>query len=224
MATFCTLCGNEIVEGSGFCGSCGAKVEDFRPTGGKVHIGFSDKIDDPELLAARRKQKRATFIFALIIIPLPIMITLILGIANDSFEYLPVGGGVTLIFLLSVLISVIKSKTKTQWDGTVLKKYTREVRTRDKDGDYLAHTEYIIEVQKDDGKMTKIKEGGRSGGASYYFDYLNEGDKIRYYPQFANFYEKYDKTGDSEVNCPICSTFNSLDLDYCEKCGAPIFK
>ncbi len=232
MARFCEQCGKELSDTAKFCAGCGLPVmsagqDNQAPISNGVQIGFSNRINDPLLAAKVKKQKTGAFVFGLILVPAPLIITFVIGIMKDDFTYLKIGFFVSLVFLVCNVISTVTKKCKKQWDGVVTRKYTQEVREHNKeDGEknYYTYTQYILEVQKDNGTMTKIKEGNKGVSTHMYYDYLNVGDRIRYYPQFTYFYEKYDKTHDTHVNCPICGKFNPLASDVCEQCGTPVFK
>lgn len=181
-----------------------------------LYIGYSDKIYDPAVQAALKKNKRAAGVFFILLILAPIVVSAILCIKNDDTSVIMVGFGVSAVFFVFNVAAFIVQKTKRQWDGEVVKKYTERRRSGDND---IATTYYTVELRTDSGKKKKI-----SGTINLYFDYLNVGDKVRYYPQFNNYYEKYDKSNDSYVICPVCMTKNNIADDHCKKCRVPVIK
>ena len=189
---------------------------DFNENGG-MYVGFSEKIYDPAVQAALKKNKRIAAIFFILLILAPIVICIILSVKNDDNSLVAVGFGVSAVFFVINVIAFIMQKTKRQWDGEVVKKYTeRKQRGGDHRGSY---TEHVVELRTDSGKKKKI-----SGTVNPYYDYLNVGDKVRYYPQFNNYYEKYDKSNDTYVICPVCGTKNNIADDICKKCKVPVIK
>lgn len=227
---FCKNCGKEISEDDAFCSTCGMHTNTEKsiynePVECGVKIGFSDRINDPSLKRRMKKNRKGTLIFAIIMILLPITIAFFIGVSNDDFSSLPIGLAVSAVVFVCNFISLVKKKNEKQWDGVVVRKYTKEECHRDgEDHSVSKYTVYIVEVRDDTGKTRNIKEGSYTSSEHIYYDYLNVGDRIRYYPQFNYFYEKYDKTHDTQVNCPICGSFNPLTRDVCENCGVPIFK
>ena len=181
------------------------------------YVGFSDKIYDPAVQAALKKNKMAAAIFFILLILAPIVICIILSIKNDDNSLIAVGFGVSLVFLAINIISFLNQKLKKQWDGEVVNKYTeRKRRGGDSHGSYTVR---VVELRTDSGKKKKI-----SGTVNPYYEYLNIGDKVRYYPQFNNYYEKYDKSNDTYLICPVCGTKNDIGEDTCKRCKVPVIK
>ena len=182
-----------------------------------LYIGYSDKIHDPAVQSALKKNKIAAFIFFILLILAPIVISIIISIKNDDNGAVAVGFGVSAIFFVFNVVYFLINKTKRQYDGVVVKKYTeRKHRGGGNDG-YMTYQ--VVELRTDSGRKKKI-----SGTVNPWNDYLHEGDKVRYYPQFNNYYEKYDKSNDSYVYCPVCMSKNSLNDDICKRCKVPVIK
>ena len=55
-------------------------------------------------------------------------------------------------------------------------------------------------------------------------NYLNEGDRLRYLPQFPLPFEKYDKSRDEEIPCLFCGRMNPVKNDNCTFCHNPMIK
>lgn len=232
---YCKFCGEKLSDNCSFCPSCGKPVEtaqegantarDYIPptefSCTRIQPGFSEKIDDPLIKSALKKNKKFTFVFAVVLVLAPIVVTFILSVKNDNFSNLTYGGILSLIFLLFSLVPAIKKIGKKSWDGTVVDKRTELRKENDSDGNTTRRTVYIVKFRKANGRKAKLEE---SEFNHIYFDYLNVGDKVRYYPQFNCFYEKYDKNQDGYAICPICSTINDISNDTCAKCGVPIIK
>lgn len=236
---FCIHCGEEIPDDSGFCPFCGKRINksedrpdmkqysDTEPIQSDTHIsrnGFSDKISDPAIKSAMKSNRKGTTIFAVILILAPVVITLILGVKNDDMSIVGIGAVISVIFLIINLISGAKKKTEKQWDGTVTDKRLETKRkkfTSEGDRDAQSSTIYITQFSTDSGKTKTLEEAAVN---HIYYDYLNVGDKVRYYPQFNCYYEKYDKSFDTYAICPVCATKNNITDDTCSRCGVPVIK
>ncbi len=159
--------------------------------------------------------------FAPILIFAPFLVTLVLSIKEDNTEYLGYGVVISAVFLIFNLLSAIKKKSERQWDGVVIDKYTKQRTASSTDDGFTTYTLYIVKIRKENGRIKKLKEKERN---CPYYEYLQIGDKVRYHPQFTYFYEKFDKSRDSYLLCPICATKNSITQDNCSSCGVPVIK
>lgn len=188
-------------------------------------VGYSDRVNDPELLAVVKKNKKAAGIFGLFIIPLPLIGFIIYSFISDSMETgdaVKYGLFVSAVFLAFAIYSRLKSRASNSYEGVVTDKKQKE-RTESGSNDHDVHyTEYITYVQTTDGKKKKISE--RSNSMIIAYDYLQVGDKFKYHAQFAFPYELYDKTRAPYLGCPACGTHNSTASDKCKKCGCPLLK
>ncbi len=232
---YCKYCGEKLPDNGSFCPSCGKPVEETtehvnkaeeydtktEPSRAKIQPGFSNKIDDPSMKAALKKNKNAAVVFAVILVLAPIVVTFILSVKNDDFQNLVYGGILSLVFLIFSLAPAIKKSGKKPWDGSVTDKRVELRKERDSDGGISRRNVYVVQFCKDNGKKAKLEETEINHN---YFDYLNIGDKVRYYPQFNCYYEKYDKSNDTYAICPICNTKNDIANDNCSKCGVPVIK
>lgn len=236
MAKFCQNCDTELESGAKFCPGCGnavisqttdAELKGDTPSqGGRV--GFSDKINDPKIIESMEKSKKAGRDCIYILIPLPLIIYLIVSFVSDEVELkdaLIIGGAISVIFLLFNLFTSFLSNAKRSWDGVVVNKRYRERTRRYKDGNIEHYDEYEIIFRTDSGKKERCVERDHHGRCDvYYYDYLEIGDRVRYFPQLNFSYEKYDKSRDSEIPCMMCKEFNDIHNDICDKCGNPLFK
>lgn len=223
----CLNCGNQIGHSVSFCGFCGSPVtrrmdEKYNSAILNLRIGFSDKINDPAILKALKKNKKATGILGIVLLFIPILVALGIAIKEDNFEHLIYGVIISAIFLVINLFSLIKKKMEKQWDGVVIDK-TTEVKqnSSSEDGFYSTYTLYITKIRKDNGGIKKIKERKYN---RFYYDYLQPGERVRYHPQFNCYYEKFDKSRDDYVICPICNGKNEISRDICGRCGVPVIK
>lgn len=239
MSKYCQNCGNAINENEKFCGSCGAPIAVEQPVsqpyqgsaptlnsyyGSQMTPGFSDRVNDPEILAAVKKNKKAAKFLSFILIPLPLIGFVVYSLVTEKMELklaLMGGGFVSFIFLICALVSAVKSRTSKTYEAVVTDKKQRERSDNDNDNpDY--YTEYITYAKTGDGKKKKIVETSRGIVAAYH--YLPVGARFKYHPQFAFPYELYDKSQAPYIACAACGMHNSPTDDRCSKCNVPLLK
>lgn len=203
----------------------GATINSFYGTPA-IPPGFSDKVNDPEILEAIKKNRKAAGIFGLFIVPLPFIGFTIYSFVSDSMEPkqgMLYGAIVSAIFLLFALFSRLKQRASNTYEGVVVDKKQRERSDSDSDsGRSNYYTEYITVVKTTDGKKKKIRE--TSNGVVVAYNYLPVGARFKYHPQFAFPYELYDKSNAPYIGCVACGTHNSIMDDRCSKCNAPLLK
>ena len=237
MPKFCTGCGTQLNDNAKFCPNCGAAqgdapAPDFtRPVyaeggAGRPGVpapGFSARVNDPEILAAVKKTRKASGIFAFFIVPLPLIGFLIYSAVSDKMETadaLKYGAIVSAVFLVFAIYSFIKSRAKNTYDATVTDKKTR-LAYRNGDSNY-SYTEYVTIARTDGGKKKKIVE--HEGSQTWAWDYLPVGARFRYHPQFNFPYELYDKSSAPYIACVSCSTQNDVTAERCKSCNLPLLK
>lgn len=241
MSNFCENCGTALEEAARFCPSCGKAVvprdKEASPKatiyGYGGSIGFSDRINSPEVIEYVKKSNRSALGCAFVLVPLPFAIYMIVSFVSDEVETadaLIFGGGISVAFLLLYLLSRFISNAKRSWDGIVTDKQslkkTKHVEDRTNEKWELVHyTNYVLTFRTDNGKKERCVERIEEGrGDLDYYPYLNVGDRVRYHPQVPYKYEKYDKSRDSEIPCMFCKTFNDIHNDKCASCGKQLFK
>ena len=248
----CLVCAKEIQDGSTFCLYCGMPTDEkeleklVQSEDGNLKEmqsyfqdesagyensgfsqGFSNRVNDPEILAAVKKNNRAGFGCAVLCVFIPFFAIVIGSMITEELEIMTavmIGAGVSVLFFIFYLLFAIHKRFDKSWDGVVTKQYTRERQERYRDDDrdwYETYTECITVFKTDRGRKKKIRE--RSGRSKYY-DYLRVGDRVRYHPQFVFQYEKYDKSHDKYLYCPVCATMNKSSDDRCKKCHVPLLK
>lgn len=235
MGKFCANCGAELVDKAVFCGKCGGPVANQGHSIGSLSnynmpglVGFSERINDPEVMKEiedRNKKGRGCIIIG---IPLPFIIFLIVSFATEevsTVDALIFGGGISVVFLLLYLFAAYLSKAKHSWDGIVINKKSKNKSRRFSDGEIQNYIQYTIYFRTDSGKK-EISVSHSNDGSDYrdYYDYLNVGDRVRYHPQLPFKYEKYDKSHDSEIPCMFCKTMNDIQNDRCDVCNCLLFK
>ncbi|MBE6742453.1 MAG: zinc-ribbon domain-containing protein [Ruminococcaceae bacterium] len=241
MSKYCQNCGNAINENEKFCGSCGAPVTAEQPaaqpyqetnpsfnsfySAPSIAPGFSRRVNDPEILAAVKKNKKAGKLFAFLIIPLPLIGFVVYSLVTEKMELnqaLMAGGFVSFVFLICTLISAIKSRSSKSYEAVVTDKKQRERAEHSNDDNTSYYTQYITYAKTDDGKKKKIVETDRGIVAAY--NYLPVGARFKYHPQFAFPYELYDKANAPYIVCVACGTHNEVTNDRCSRCNVPLLK
>ena len=246
--SFCGNCGSQIQGQPKFCEQCGAPLSAqsaapvpaqpviqqpapafdasrFYAGSGAVRNGipapgYSDRCNDPEILRALQKNKKAGNIFAVFLIPLPLIGCVIYSIVTDKMpmeQALKTGLFISSVFLICTLISKFSSALKKPYEAVVTDKKSRGRTHNDEH-----YTEYIITVQTDDGKRKKIVETDRS--RAFAWNYLDIGDRFRFHPKFAFPYERFEKSTARCLYCVVCEKENPVEADRCQKCGVPLLK
>ena len=232
---FCTECGHRLDEGVKFCPNCGNAVSATRqepqntpytPNNTPHYTpnytpGFSTRIHDPQIKAALRKNRRASRIFLLISMPIPVIVACIYALKTGDMEFGQAflsGAAVSGIILVINLLIGLSNRAERSYEAVVIDK--REGYTSGSDED--RRTVYKTIVRTTDGHKKVIQETSHMPRSAY--EYLAVGDRFRYHPQLAYPYEKYDKSKDGFVYCVCCSKKNDLYEDRCTKCGVPLLK
>jgi ribosomal protein L40E len=252
-ATFCSGCGAKIQEiASGVCTACGAKLpEDAEfciscskavnlatpepmepgqttssapPQSDAGLVGFSDRCNSPQILAAAQKNKKSSIGCMFILVFVPLIGFPIAGLLMDDFpfgESLVIGVGIALVMLVVNLLAMRRTK-QPMWEGVVVNKYSKE-KSEHRGGEEdncRTYTEYNTIINTDAGKKKTIVE---VDSRRHMYDYLSVGDRVRYHPMFGT-YEKYDKSKDHIIYCNVCSMMNPIQNDRCKRCDNLLFK
>ncbi len=243
---FCGNCGAQLPDNLKFCPKCGAAVvsvpegpaapapEPARQYCGNGEVregipapGYSDRVNHPELLAAVKKNRKASGVFGFFLIPLPLIGFVLYSRITGDMEMrqaLLIGGIVSGIFLLITLLSAASHKASKAYEGTVTYKDSRLV-TRYSGSDRSnrqSYTEFTTRVKTTSGETKRIVE--KEGSNVWAYQYLSIGDRFRYLPQFNFPYELYDKSKAPHLYCVNCCTKNPLENDRCKKCHLPLLK
>ncbi|NLI54378.1 MAG: zinc ribbon domain-containing protein [Clostridiales bacterium] len=234
----CTACGATLPEGAEFCIDCGKAVNSATsepmephhvttpapPQRGAGLVGFSDRYNCPEILAAAQKNKKFSIGCMWILVFVPLIGFPVAGLLMDDFpfgESIIIGMGIALVMLVFNLLALRRTK-QPMWEGVVVNKYSKEKSEHrgGEDDNYRTYTEYTTIINTDAGKKKTIVEKG-SGRDMY--DYLSVGDRVRFHPRFGT-YEKYDKSKDRIIYCNVCSMMNPIQNDRCKRCNNLLFK
>lgn len=234
----CTACGATFPEGAEFCIGCGKAVNSATsepmephhvatpapPQSGAGLVGFSDRYNCPEILAAAQKNKKFSIGCMWILVFVPLIGFPIAGLLMDDFpfgESIIIGMGIALVMLVFNLLALRRTK-QPMWEGVVVNQYSKEKSEHrgGEDDNYRTYTEYTTIINTDAGKKKTIveKDSGR-----HMYDYLSVGDRVRFHPKFGT-YEKYDKSKDRIIYCNVCSMMNPIQNDRCKRCNNLLFK
>jgi ribosomal protein L40E len=230
----CTACGVELPDGAEFCINCGKTanratqesimspqaVPSASPQGGAGLVGFSDRCNSPEILAAAQKNKKFSVGCMWVLVLVPLIGFPIAGLLMDDFpfgESLVIGIGIAAVMLIVNLLALRKSK-QPMWEGVVTNKFSKE-KYEHKDDASKTYMEYTVAITTDAGKKRTIVE---KDSRRDMYDYLDVGDKVRFHPKFGT-YEKYDKSKDRIIYCNVCSMMNPIQNDRCKRCNNLLF-
>lgn len=228
----CPNCGMSIKDGSRFCEECGARLEGqaashadafygYAPGPERLAPGYSRRLESEAVLEALKKQRKSTRIVGLVVIVLPLIGFGVYGAVSDAMELwqaMFAGVVISVIMAVSVLIVSLKKRLGKSFEGTLTrKKHVRRIH-RSNDGYRNSRHDYILYITDAEGKRHKKHT------TPTIYNYLNEGDRLRYLPQFPLPFEKYDKSRDAEIPCLFCGRMNPIENDSCDYCRNPIIK
>ena len=249
---FCQNCGASLADGAKFCPECGARVGEvsgttssdcqqqraytpyqqpnYAGTGqtrfGIPAPGFSDRANDPEILAFIAKSRKIGGKIGFVVALLPLIGFIVYASVTGKMELQQAalyGAGVSAVFFLLQIISSLRERAGNSYEGVVTDKKTRLYdRNKTRDSKSFLQYEYVIHVRTTDGKKKKILE--HDGGRVIAYHMLDVGDRFRYHANFAFPYELYDKRKGPGIYCVGCQTLNPIENDRCKKCGIPLLK
>lgn len=187
--------------------------------------GWSDRINDPEILAGLERNRKAAFrwtcIGVLLALAIPSAISKFVENSIAMGDAIKIGCVIAGIMLVCALFSKLSRSAKRAYEGVVTDK-REELRRRTGKKEDTIQRIYVTYIQKSDGGKTKIKE--HSNFAHSAWEYLKVGDKFKYHPQLGFPYELYDKSTAPHLFCPVCAKQNPVEADRCSRCHAPLLK
>ncbi len=184
----------------------------------KVNLmSFSDKISDPAYSKYKRDSITWSFLFSSILAIIAIIAFPIYGNHTGELDWpesLFYGMGIGGMFITIAALQTAKRKLDKTWDGVVVDKQFHNKHSRNE-----YHTYYIIKIEKDSGKVKTLKWRDYTD----IFNYYDIGDRVRHHKGLF-YFEKYDKSRDSEILCISCIYFNDIKEDFCVRCKCPLLK
>ncbi len=126
-------------------------------------VGFSDRCNSPEILAAAQKNKKSSIGCMWILVFVPLIGFPIAGLLMDDFpfgESLVIGVGIALVMLVVNLLALRRTK-QPMWEGVVVNKYSKEKSEHrgGEDDNYRTYTEYTTIINTDAGKKRPSWKG-----------------------------------------------------------------
>jgi len=228
---FCENCGAQLSENAKFCENCGFTADaPVRRPNDSLQIGFSQKINDPVFEDLQRARFRKSIRHGLIFLPVLILLFQIVPFfAADftrqrAFIVSCVVGGFGMIWILAAGAARVMAKS---WDGEVTDKRITERRNRNDDAasGYDIDYYHTISFRLASGKKKKMRRKLTTNELNAWdmMIYLNIGDRVRYHGKL-DYYEKYDKSRDTEVPCANCRKYVDIRLECCPVCQVPVIK
>lgn len=225
---YCTFCGEGMEKKADVCPRCGRPYGDEKFDGiellGAGGIGWSQQADHP---CFKRREKKNIFgmIIVMMIISLIIFAAIYFTSDMEFSEVLPVFGGVMAIEWTFWIIWLIgQYGRRKDWEGVVERKESYRQQYTRKDNEGYRYTEtrmvYKVHFRKSNGKKKTLT----SIDHFEWYDYLSEGDRVRYHGKNMNYYEKYDKSRDKFIPCASCGSSRDPRETYCGKCGCVLLK
>jgi len=180
-------------------------------------IGFSDKISDPAYSKYKKDSITWSFLFSFILAIIAIIGFPIYGNNTGDLDWpesLFYGMGIGGMFIAIAALQTAKRRLDKTWDGIVIDK---QFYVKHSNNEY--NTKYIMKIEQDSGKVKKIKWTDYPD----IFNYYEIGDRIRHHKGLF-YFEKYDKSKDTEILCISCIYFNDIKEDFCIRCKCPLLK
>lgn len=189
--------------------------EEYRETS----PGFSSRIHDPALWRQLKRAHRRNLIVGFVLSLLVFLCMAVYGHSRGNLRMgLLQGGAVFVLYVIVMLIQQAKRRGGGTWDGTVVDKTMREVKIPH-GNTWRVSREYTLHVRSDRGRLYRLTALNSDALHGYY----RIGDRVRRHP-WMQYFEKYDKRGDSAILCNACLAFNSMSRDTCKRCGCPLLK
>lgn len=177
-----------------------------------IVVGYSKVADTPEFREAVEGDGRKSMMWSVLIgLALPILVGGLLSLVRRNGSYMAISFLLEPVVMGVVVYTHVQQGLAKPWEGVV---EARRVRHR------KGTTWHEIVCTTLEGKTKKVREYGTHP----LYDYLREGDRVRFHPRLAAGLEKYDKTADEYLVCPFCGRKNPLDVHECEACARPLLR
>lgn len=222
---FCRNCGKELLPEAAYCTACGKPAADTPsapPTQAPEPAGFSPKIQDPAFRTYQKKSAAWSLLFAGILAVIAVIAFPIYGNRSGDIDWpqsLYYGMGIGGMFVVIAVLQTVRRSADKTWDGTVEFKDSYRERVRQDHGPDHYRTVYVLRVRKDSGGKKTHRWRNTPGLYGYY----SVGDRVRHHKGFS-FYEKYDKSKDTQILCAACLSLQDISRDACARCKCPLLK
>ena len=234
----------KIGYGDFFCGNCGAPLEkkaavcphcsqpyDVRQRCGQINplgaggIGWSAETGNPCFKRKSKKNTVAGIIFLLVVCIIIFIAMLATGnLSLDSGGLKLFGILMAVLWTFWILWILIKSIPKKDWEGVVQSHTQKEKHymRRESDGSSQDRWEmhFTTLLRTTDGKQMKIEEIDKPD----WYEYLKDGELVRFHGTHMRYYEKYDKSKDLIIPCASCGAKRDTRENFCGKCGCILLK
>lgn len=184
--------------------------------------GYSLRINDPRLKHYQENITDWTFVTRIIL-----AVAVFAGISLHGkitgqapfMQSVYTGAGLAGVILMTAMVRGRSYTADKTWDGTVVDKTVRKRTIHSTPGGEPPREsmEYLLMVQNDAGRIHTDVLSKEEGPYAYY----GIGDRVRHHKGFM-YYEKEDKSSDSEIICIACITLNAISQRNCARCGCPL--
>ena len=227
---FCGNCGKPMEKKAAVCPHCkqpydvAVRCGSINPLGAGG-IGWSPEVRNPCFARKKKKNTAAIFIFLLIVCVIIFIAMLTVGdLTLDSDGMRIFGGVMAVLWTFWIIWMIAKSIPKKDWEGTVQgreqqeKHFTRHGSDGSTQDSWQMH--YTTHLRTTGGKAVKIREIDRP----FWYQYLKDGELIRFHGRNMRYYEKYDKSKDLTIPCASCEAMRDSRENYCGRCGCILLK
>ncbi len=217
----CKNCGATLNDGEKFCTNCGWKVEETTDpfAVSTVRTGFSQRVESDDFQLALQKKQRILTIVSCVLTALPLVVCLVFGMVSHApmVQALVAGLAISVVMAIIVLIVNLKNRLEKSFEGTVAKKDIGMRVSGSRGSRLRVRKKYLVWFE------TGARRKKKKAVTLEVYNYLKEGDKVRYLPGFAFPYEKYDKSADGgKVLCLFCGTLQDQGPAECPACHNPL--
>ncbi|MBR6106420.1 MAG: zinc ribbon domain-containing protein [Oscillospiraceae bacterium] len=229
---YCTSCGAAMEKQTQICPHCGQPYDvsqrcaQISPLGAGG-IGWSTQTAHPSFKKYAGKNRIASVIFAAVVCVIIFIVMLVKGDMELNSKGIRIFGLVmAVLWSFWIIWMIVSAVPKKDWDGVVGQKESRleEYYDRSTDGDRSSFRQtrmkYIVPIRKANGGVKKIVEYDRT----VWYEYLLEGETVRYHGRNMSYYEKYDKSRDTFLLCAGCTAKRDPRENFCGRCGCILLK
>ncbi len=220
---YCQHCGVAI-ENTRFCPSCGGQ-QSTQEQMGQLYtnqlVGYSDKINDPQIATVMKKINSSGMVFAFIFAVVAVVGFTVAGAVEVGDFELPsafyMGLGFGGLLILIPFIQMARAKKDKTWDGVIVDKKVKQPSYSERQRGYY-QTQYWLHIRLDNGKNKIIPS------TEELFNYYQIGEHVRHHAGTSHILEKYDKSYDTIIYCITCTSKNDINNDTCYRCKCPLLK